>query len=118
MKAKLAALFALQQLDIAIDALKKHYTSLDSGKQEQATYHAALAAHKEADAALHAITTSIRDTELEAKSVEEKRVAYETKLYSGSVHAAKELQAMQDEVEMLARQRSRLEEKVLAFMDQ
>lgn len=118
MKAKLAALFALQQLDTAIDALKKHYAALDSGKAEQAVYQAATAEHKEAEAALHAVSGALRDTELEVKSVDEKRAAYETKLYSGSVRNPKELQSMQDEIEMLSRLRGKLDEKVLSLMDQ
>jgi predicted nucleic acid-binding Zn-ribbon protein len=116
MREMLAALHALQQQDSAIDILKKQYAQLDSGKTEQAAFHAAQAARKEADAALHAARAAAADTEMEQKSIEEKRVEYETKLYSGKVTNAKELQAMQDEVDMLARNRDRLGEKLKSLL--
>lgn len=116
MREKLAALLALQQLDSAIDILKRQYAQLDSGKSELAAMQAAQAARKEADAAVHAARAAAADTELEEKSVEEKRVEYETKLYSGKVSNPKELQAMQDEVDMLARNRDRLREKLASLL--
>ena len=118
MREKLAALLALQQQDSAIDVLKRQYAQLDSGKKEQAAVQAAQAARKEADAAVHAAKAAAVDTELEQKSVEEKRVEYETKLYSGKVTNPKELQAMQDEVDMLARNRDRLDEKLKSLLEE
>ena len=52
----------------------------------------------------------------EAKAVEEKRATEEKKLYSGTVRNPKELTAMQEEVEMLVRQRARLDEKIVLLM--
>ena len=118
MREKLAALLALQQQDSAIDILKRQYAQLDSGKNEQAAAQAAHAARKEADATVHAARAAAADTDLEQKSIEEKRVEYETKLYSGSVSNPKELQAMQDEVDMLARNRDRLDEKLKSLLEE
>ena len=116
MKEKLAALYALQQQDSAIDILKKQYALLDSGKEEQSAYQAAQNTGKEAEAALQAARVAVADTEMEQKTVEEKRAGYETKLYSGTVSNPKELQAMQDEVDMLARNRDRLGEKLKSLL--
>ena len=118
MREKLAALHALQQQDTAIDILKNQYAHLDSGKTEQAAYVAAQAARKEAEAALHAARAAVADTEMEQKSIEEKRAGYETKLYSGAVSNPKELQAIQDEVDMLARNRDRLGEKLKSLLEE
>jgi predicted nucleic acid-binding Zn-ribbon protein len=118
MKEKLAALYALQQLDTALDALRRQHAAIDVGKAEHAAYEAARAAHAEAETALHNTHAALRDAELEQKAVEEKRADYETRLYSGKITAAKELQAMQEEIAMLGRQRSRLDEKILALMDE
>ena len=118
MREKLAALLALQQQDSAIDSLKKQFAALDSGKNEQSELQSAQAARKEADAAVHAARAASTDTELEQKTVEEKRVEYETKLYSGKVTNPKELQAMQDEVDMLARNRDRLDEKLKSLLEE
>ncbi len=118
MREKLAALLALQQQDSAIDVLKKQYAQLDSGKAEIEVLHAAQAARKEADAAVNALKASVVDAELEQKTVEERRGEYETKLYSGKVTNPKELQAMQDEVDMLARNRDRLGEKLNSLLEE
>ncbi len=118
MKEKLAALYLLQQQDSAIDILKKQYAQLNSGKAELAAFLAAQAAQKEADAALHGARAAAVDTEMEQKSVEQKRVEYENKLYSGKINNPKELQAIQDEVDMLARNRDRLGEKLKSLLDE
>src|SRR5476651_1368065 len=118
MREKLAALHALQQQDSAIDILKKQYAQLDMGKTEKTALVAAQVARKEGEAALHAARAAVADTELEQKSIEDKRVEYETKLYSGTVNNPKELQAMQDEVDMLARNRDRLGEKLKSLLEE
>lgn len=118
MKEQLAALYALQKLDSGMDALKRKFAVLDKGAVEKAAYDAANAAFKELDHALHGHSGMLKDTELEQKAVEEKRAEVETKLYSGSVRNPKELTAMQEEVEMLVRQRTRLEEKTVLLIDE
>ena len=117
MKEQLIALYTLQQQDSALDALKRQFALLDPGRQEKATFEVAEAAHKAADAAMHATSGELKDVELEQKAIEIKRGEYETKLYSGKVSNPKELQAMQDEIDMLGRQRVRLDEKLLILMD-
>ena len=116
MKEKLLLLYELQQLDSALDAIKRQYAALDRGQTEKAHYDAVKAAFEEAAAALKAVETDLNDTTLEQKGVETKRKTVETKLYSGSVSNPKELQAMTDEVEMLARRRERLDEKIATLL--
>jgi len=118
MKEQLADLYALQKIDSGMDALKRKFAALDKGAAEKTAYDAANAAFKELDAALHGVSGMLKDTELEQKAVEEKRASEEKKLYSGTVRNPKELTAMQEEVEMLARQKSRLDEKILLLMDE
>lgn len=118
MKEQLAALYALQKVDSGIDTLKRKFTALDKGETEKAAYDAATAAFKEMDQALHGVDGMLTDTKLERQAVEEKRAAEEKKLYSGTVRNPKELTAMQEEVEMLARQRERLDEKTILLMDE
>jgi predicted nucleic acid-binding Zn-ribbon protein len=117
MKEKLAALFALQQLDSGLDALKQTYAALDPGRAEKAEYDTAKAEHDAADAELHRVTTDLRDTELQQQTLETKRKEVEEKLYSGKVRAPKELMAMQEELEMFGRQRSALDENQLLLIE-
>src|SRR5690242_10769945 len=117
MKEQLLSLYELQKLDSALAALQKQYSALDPGRTEQSEATAAQAAHQEADAALHATSAALHDAELEQKSVEAKTAEFEKKLYGGSIRVPKELQAMQEEIEMLKKQRGRLDEKILTLMD-
>jgi predicted nucleic acid-binding Zn-ribbon protein len=117
MKEQLAALYALQQQDSLLSALKRQYSLLDAGKAEKAEYDAADAANKEALEALHTVSADLKDAELEQQQVETKRQEYEVKLYSGKVTNHKELQAMQEEVEMLGRQRTKLDDKIITLLD-
>jgi uncharacterized protein len=116
MKAELTALYTLQQLDSALDHLKRDFAALDSGQAEKTASAAAKAAYEEAAATLHADSAALKDAELEQQSATDKKADYEKKLYGGVVTNPKELMAMQAEIEMLDRQRARLDEKILALM--
>lgn len=116
MREKLWALYELQQLDSALDAIKHQYAGLDRGQAEKAHYESVKAAHKEAQTALHTAEGELNDTKLEHQGVEAKRKQVEKKLYGGTVSNAKELTAMTAEVEMLTRNRERLEEKETALL--
>jgi predicted nucleic acid-binding Zn-ribbon protein len=117
MKARLLLLYDLQQLDSALDALTKQYASLDRGQAERERYEVLKAAYEAASQELKTAQTAVKDTELEQQSVDAKKKEEEAKLYGGKVRAAKELQALQDEVEMLDRRRATLDEKMLGLMD-
>ena len=110
MKETLAALYVLQQLDSAIEALKKSYASLDPGREESAIYKAAKAAKESAEIKLQAARTELADNDLELKSKEKKRASEEKLLYGGKVSNPKELTALQLEVESLERQVGRLKD--------
>lgn len=116
MKEKLLALYDLQQIDSALDAIKRQYTAQDRGQEERAHYDGAKAAHEETLAALQAADTEHKTTKLEQEGVIAKHKEVETKLYSGKVSNPKDLQFMQEEVEMLARNRERLDEKLTALL--
>ncbi len=117
MKETLAALYSLQQLDTALDTIKRTMATMDPGKRERVAYDVAKQAHTVAEQHLHSVQANIRDTELEQKSVETKRANEEKLLYGGTVRSPKELQSLQQEVEMLARQRATLDEKLLEHME-
>ena len=116
MKEKLLALYDLQQIDSALDAIKRQYATMDRGQVERAHYDAVKAAHDETLAALQAADTEHKTTKLEQDGVIAKHKEVETKLYSGKVSNPKDLQFMQEEVEMLARNRERLDEKLATLL--
>ena len=113
-------LLVLQDHDAAIDRLKHRLATLP----ERAALRANEAAQSQL-AARVAETAARRDeaarverrVEDELASVEAKIVDVEKKLYSGSVSAPRELQAMQADVESLNRHKSSLEDGVLLAME-
>jgi predicted nucleic acid-binding Zn-ribbon protein len=116
-KTRLLLLYDLQQLDSALDALTKQYSALDRGQTERERYEVLKEAYDVAARELKVVQAAVKDNELEQQGVDAKKKEEETKLYSGKVRAAKELQALQDEVEMLDRRRAALDEKMLILMD-
>lgn len=110
MKEILWTLYELQQLDSALDAIKRQFAVMDRGQAEKAHYDEVKARHAVAQASLHASDGTLTDNKLELQGVEEKRKQAEKKLYGGSVTNPKELQAMSDEVDMLVKRRERLQE--------
>lgn len=113
----LKALYRLQQIDSALATLKQQYAQLDRAAAERKTYEEAKAAHTALQEAIKQLETSLKDAELELAGVEAKRAREESRLKSGAVRSPRELQALEAEVEALGRQRARLDEKVLGYMD-
>ncbi|MCC6484799.1 MAG: hypothetical protein IT209_08140 [Armatimonadetes bacterium] len=110
-------LWALQLADSRIDEFEKMLAKLDTGAAAAREHERSKAAYDQAAAALHAVESELKDVDLNMKSTEQKRKDQETRLYSGKVTAARELDALQTEVEMLARNRDKLETRELELMD-
>lgn len=117
MKEKLAALYALQQLDTAIDGVKRELSHLDPGREERAAYEQAKQVVAEIEAKAHSLQADVLDNELEQKSIRSKYTEVEKKLYGGAVRNPKELTAMTEELEMFKRQLMRLDEKLIGLND-
>lgn len=118
MNKALTALYALQQVDSALALAQRNYRALDPGRTEQAAAESARETHAHLSQASQETVRDLRDAELELKTVEGKKKDFEAKLYSGKVQAFKELEALQQEIEALGRQRGRLDEKILVLMEQ
>lgn len=109
----LEKLYTIQLIDSAILDLKRRLRALDLGVKLQEEAAAAKAAHEKVSAELHALQADLLASELEEKSIEEKKAKFAERLYSGSISNPKELTNTEKEVEALARQLSRLDDKVL-----
>jgi hypothetical protein len=113
-----AELAALQELDTRVDRLKRERARLDDGSSLRRQRDLRAQQQQQADAQLHQLTVQLHDAELELKSVEAKKKDFERRLYEGKVTNPKELQAMEKEIEMLGRQRGRLDETILTLMEE
>lgn len=116
----LTDLLVVQDRDAAIDRLRFRLASLPE-RAALAENEAALAglARRQVDAGERAAEAARaqKRVEDELATVEEKIVEVERKLYSGSVSAPRELQAMQADVKSLQRHKSTLEDGVLVAME-
>lgn len=114
----IADLFALQEIDSAIDAHTSQLETLREryGENEEAeTVRAELTLHT---ASLADLEPARRELELEVASIRAKAEPVEAKLYDGSVSNPKELDNLQRDLEQLTRQRQSAEERLLAVMEE
>jgi uncharacterized protein len=112
-------LLAIQDLDTAADVLR-HRREVLPDRVELNARNEALAA-LEADLAptreeRHRVERAQKTIEDEIASLAEKRSSVEAQMYGGGSSNAKELQALQDELDAIDRRRARLEDDVLERM--
>jgi len=114
---QLKQIYQVQLLDSHMQQLQDQAKRLDRGTKAQATRDAAVAAAAEAEAAHKKLHQELTDTELELKSVEEKKAKFEKRLFEGMILNPKELDNTQKEVDMLGRLRAGLDDKILELWD-
>lgn len=110
-------LYALQRMDARIATLRRALGSLDPGKSLEALLGQVRSAEEATSTQLRETQARLRDLELALSSTAEKTKKIERDLYSGRIGNPKELTAMQDDVAALGRQRQRLEDEMLALME-
>ena len=117
MSAELKALYELQTIDLELAKAQKARAALDDGSTKKQQIEAARRKVEAANKLLHEAATEMHDKDLNLKSVETKQKAFKDKLYGGTVTSPKELESMEKEVEMLGRQKDKLEERILELLD-
>jgi predicted nucleic acid-binding Zn-ribbon protein len=111
-----ADLYALQELDTAIDACDRKLEQTRAAFGENAEAAEARIALAEAEVRLRAAQAQTRELETQIGDLQTKIGPVERKLYDGSVTSPKELQALQEDLDMLKRQQRGLEDQELAAM--
>jgi predicted nucleic acid-binding Zn-ribbon protein len=114
----LDTLWALQQVDAHLAAVRAAAAALDDGTALRAEADAARREAAEAAARLHAGQAALRDHELRLSGTEAKQRKIEGDLYGGRVSNPKELASLQEELGMLARTRDGLEDRILSLLDE
>jgi uncharacterized protein len=110
-------LWELQEIDTEIYRLKRERSRLEDAAALRQVFDAAVKAVGTLEGRLHQLRGDLTDAELELKKIEGKKADFERRLYEGKVTNPKELQAMEQEIAMLGRQRGRLDETILNLMD-
>jgi predicted nucleic acid-binding Zn-ribbon protein len=110
-------LWDLQQIDSDIQRLKRERSRLEDAAALRQAFEATAQVAETLEAQVHKLRGDLTDAELELKKIEGKKADFERRLYEGKTTNPKELQAMEQEIAMLGRQRSKLDETVLTLMD-
>jgi len=111
-------LYTLQRLDSNLAHLGRDAAALDDGSTLRAQFDRLLADRQAAEVSLHAKQAKLKVLELELQTTTAKAHRMEQDLYSGRIANPKELSAMQDDLQALGRQRGRLEDEILALMEE
>lgn len=114
----LTYIYQLQQEDSALTALKRQLDSLDPATAEKRALTALEQQYQALEVKQLALHADLQDAELKLKSLETKIQQLDKKLYSGSVVNSKELSALEQDIEMLKRQRGQLDEQILLGWDE
>lgn len=112
-----AALLQLQQRDLEIDRLISEQQALSLSLQSTSSLKRL---RSERDIAQQQLTNGLqaqKEAEWALEELEQRLKQQEQRLYGGSVTNAKELSALQQEVQHLRAQQARQEEKALEMMD-
>jgi predicted nucleic acid-binding Zn-ribbon protein len=109
-------LYRLQTIDLETDNGKRRLEEVEAGLGESEELRQARRALQTAEDELSRWRTTLRDLELEARSLTAKITSVEERLYSGRVTNPKELANLQNEVSYLKRRRGDLEDKQLEAM--
>lgn len=116
MSSRAAALYALQEVDLEIDARRRRLAEIQAALSENQAVRQAQAEVATAEAELHRWQTRQRDLELEVASLASKLAETETLLYSGRIRNPKELSDLQAELAALGRYRRAREDELLEAM--
>lgn len=121
MAASLDTLLVLQEHDTAIDRLRHRRDTLPA-KGELAAIEARMAdldaRLAEARAPRDVVAARQRDLEADVEATEARISEIDKRLYSGTVSASRDLQAMSAEIDSLKARRSALEDDILAAMEE
>jgi predicted nucleic acid-binding Zn-ribbon protein len=115
---ELPLLYDLQQVDTEIGLLEEKKAGLEDGSELQADIATLRARLEVAQARLRQLEAEQNDRRLQVDSLEKKRIAEEKRMYAGKGMSAKEVQALQMEIENLKDRRETLELEVMDLDDQ
>lgn len=111
-------LWALQQTDLAVEAIRRRLKELEHQRGESAQMKSAREARNAANAELVHWRTTRRDLEVQARELSGKIDAAEKDLLSGRVRNPKELEGMHANVGSMKKRLSAIEDQVLDAMVQ
>ena len=113
----LGDLFALQEIDTAIDQREAALAEIRARAEESTDLAASRSELAELTGGLGELEAHQRDLDLQVATLKDRAEPVERKLYDGSVSNPKELADIQRDLEQLTRQRQAIEETLLGVME-
>ncbi|MDX1934321.1 MAG: C4-type zinc ribbon domain-containing protein [Capsulimonadales bacterium] len=110
-------LLTVQEVDSRIDRLRAELSGMDTGAELAAFYNTGKISFDKQKAAAIQAQTEQKDLEMRLQSLEAKIAQVNKDLYGGVITGSRELKNLQAELDMLERQKSDAEGKVLAAME-
>lgn len=115
---QITLLVELQNLDTRIDDNAAPRTQLEKKLADASAVELARAAVQDANQHATELQGTLRGLELEARGLEDKLKQVNARLYDGRITNPKELDGLNRDQEMLAKQKRELEDRELALMEQ
>ncbi len=109
-------LFALQEIDLSLDALRASVAANEEALGETEELIAARELLQQRADALHVAQRRQRELEAQVQALDEKIGPLERKLYGGTIGSPKELADLQQDIESIKRRRGALEDETLDAM--
>ncbi|MFZ4506155.1 MAG: zinc ribbon domain-containing protein [Fimbriimonas sp.] len=113
----LRRLWKLHQVDEAIVEVRKQAEALDPGRVLMSEIKTLEAKHVEVGGEYKALHSEQLDLELSQKSIDDKLKKIDKELYGGKLVNPREIDALQKEIEILKRQRSAHDDRLLELME-
>lgn len=111
-------LVELQEVDLQADDVAQQLQAVEAQLGPSSAAEAARADLARRRARLHRVEVALKEREWDASQLDEKIAAVDKKLYGGTVRNPRELSDLQRDVEGLRHNKSGLEERMLALMDE
>ncbi len=118
MNDSLRILLAVQEVDHLIAELKSELATLDDGSKIRSAVFLAQSEIEKMKASAHELEKEIRDGEWEMQSINSKIKTLEDKAFSGKITNAKELSAIEADIEALKRTVGKIEDRLIPLYDQ
>ena len=113
----LQRLWRLNEIDVALVEIRKRAAALDPGKLIQSQINQLEAEHAEKGTHAKALSTEQTDLELKQKSIDEKLKKIDKDLFGGKIVNPREVESLEKEIEMLKRQRSSMDGRLLELFE-
>jgi len=113
---RIADLYALQELDLALDACRRRLAQVEEQMGEDEELTQARRAWEEQQRVHKELLARQRELEWQVRELEGRIAPRERKLYDGSIANPRELQSLQEEVASLKRHKGEVEDELLAIM--